>query len=72
MLLNLWATWCIPCRAEMPTLDALAGRKGAALPVITLSQDMKGRELVDPYFAQVRVRASPSPGPIRTWPSASA
>lgn len=52
VLLNLWATWCIPCRAEMPTLDALAGRKGAALPVITLSQDMKGRELVDPYFAR--------------------
>ncbi|WHU05211.1 TlpA disulfide reductase family protein [Sphingomonas sp. NIBR02145] len=52
VLLNLWATWCIPCRAEMPTLDTLAGQKGDALPVITLSQDMKGRELVDPYFAK--------------------
>jgi len=52
VLLNLWATWCIPCRAEMPTLDALAGQKGDALPVITLSQDFKGRESVDPYFAK--------------------
>src|SRR6185503_6173642 len=23
VLLNLWATWCVPCRKEMPTLDAL-------------------------------------------------
>lgn len=52
VLLNLWATWCIPCRAEMPTLDALAGQKGDALRVITLSQDFKGREAVDPYFAK--------------------
>jgi thiol-disulfide isomerase/thioredoxin len=52
VLLNLWATWCIPCRAEMPTLDALAGQKGDALPVLTLSQDFKGRAEVDPYFAK--------------------
>jgi thiol-disulfide isomerase/thioredoxin len=52
VLLNLWATWCIPCRAEMPTLDTLAGQKGDALPVITLSQDFKGRAEVDPYFAK--------------------
>jgi thiol-disulfide isomerase/thioredoxin len=25
VLLNLWATWCVPCRKEMPALDALAG-----------------------------------------------
>jgi thiol-disulfide isomerase/thioredoxin len=28
VLLNLWATWCIPCRTEMPALDALEGRLG--------------------------------------------
>jgi thiol-disulfide isomerase/thioredoxin len=28
VLLNLWATWCIPCRKEMPALDALEGMLG--------------------------------------------
>jgi len=29
VLLNLWATWCVPCRKEMPALDRLAGRMDA-------------------------------------------
>jgi len=28
VLLNLWATWCVPCRKEMPTLDALEQKLG--------------------------------------------
>ena len=28
VLLNLWATWCVPCRKEMPTLDALEAELG--------------------------------------------
>jgi thiol-disulfide isomerase/thioredoxin len=41
VLLNLWATWCAPCVAELPTLDTLAKIKGDKLRVITVSQDMK-------------------------------
>ena len=28
VLLNLWATWCVPCRKEMPALDSLQGKLG--------------------------------------------
>lgn len=52
LLVNLWATWCGPCIAEMPTLDALAGRQAEKLQVIVVSQDMKGREVVDPWWAK--------------------
>ena len=50
VLLNLWATWCVPCIKEMPTLDTLAGRVGDTLVVLPLSQDLKGMEVVGPFF----------------------
>ena len=52
VLLNLWATWCAPCIKEMPTLDALAGAKGDALVILPVSQDYKGKEVVDPFLAK--------------------
>jgi thiol-disulfide isomerase/thioredoxin len=30
VLLNLWATWCAPCRSEMPALDRLQAKRGGA------------------------------------------
>ena len=30
LLVNLWATWCVPCRKEMPALNALQQRQGGA------------------------------------------
>ena len=52
VLVNLWATWCGPCVAEMPTLDALAARQADKLTVLTVSQDMQGKELVDKWWAK--------------------
>ena len=41
LLINLWATWCAPCIAEMPTLDALIGREEElGMTVLPISQDM--------------------------------
>ena len=39
VLLNLWATWCVPCRKEMPLLDNLADELGDDVTVLTVSQD---------------------------------
>jgi thiol-disulfide isomerase/thioredoxin len=50
VLLNLWATWCVPCVAEMPTLDKLAVSLGDRVQLLTVSQDFKGAEKVDPFF----------------------
>ncbi|WDA40009.1 TlpA family protein disulfide reductase [Erythrobacter sp. BLCC-B19] len=52
VLLNLWATWCAPCVAEMPQLDALAGALEGEVRVITVSQDIRGGEVVVPFFAK--------------------
>ncbi len=51
VLVNLWATWCAPCVREMPTLDALAAREGAALHLLTVSQDMEPAK-VQPFLTE--------------------
>jgi thiol-disulfide isomerase/thioredoxin len=50
VLLNLWATWCAPCVAEMPSLDRLAGERAATLSVVAAAQDIQGAAVVDPWL----------------------
>jgi thiol-disulfide isomerase/thioredoxin len=52
VLVNLWATWCVPCVVEMPLLDELAGELGDGVTVLTVSEDMQGAEKVVPFFAE--------------------
>ncbi|KHL25335.1 hypothetical protein PK98_00980 [Croceibacterium mercuriale] len=52
VLLNLWATWCVPCVTEMPLLNQLAADYDGRLAVLTVSEDLQGEEKVVPFFEQ--------------------
>ena len=57
VLLNVWATWCGPCRKEMPTLDRLqAALGGPDFEVVPLSIDRKGLEVVDKFYAEIGIQ----------------
>lgn len=57
VLVNLWATWCAPCLAEMPALDRLAAREAGKLVVLPVSQDLEGWRAVDKFFAPGKFQA---------------
>ena len=57
VVLNLWATWCTPCLAEMPMLDRLQQQlKGVGVVVIALSIDRDGAPAVREFFNRNGIR----------------
>lgn len=53
VLLNLWATWCAPCREEMPALDRLQKALGGDnFEVVALSLDRKGAEASQKFLTE--------------------
>lgn len=57
VLLNVWATWCVPCREEMPTLDRLQSRLGGEdFQVVALSIDQEGVDAVRDFYREIAVR----------------
>jgi thiol-disulfide isomerase/thioredoxin len=58
VLLNVWATWCTPCRRELPALDRLQARLGGPdFEVLVLSVDRQGVAAVRPFFEQLGLKA---------------
>ena len=60
VVLNLWATWCVPCVAEMPALDALArlvANDGVA--VLALSSDRGGAPPVERFYRDKNIQTLP-------------
>ena len=56
-LLNIWATWCLPCRKEMPTLDRLQATLGGAdFEVVALSIDRGGAEVVKKFYTDIGIQ----------------
>lgn len=57
VLLNLWATWCVPCREEMPALDRLqAALGGPGFEVVALAIDRDGIAAVKSFYEELDVR----------------
>lgn len=58
ILLNLWATWCAPCREEMPALNRLQQDLGSdAFEVVALSLDRQGLDASKKFLDEVKATA---------------
>lgn len=57
VLLNLWATWCVPCRTEMPSLDALEQRLGGPdFQVVAVNIDTRDPEKPKAFLNEIGVK----------------
>ncbi len=56
VLFNLWATWCVPCRKEMPALDALQAKLGGPrFDVVAVNIDTRDAEKPKAWLKEVGV-----------------
>jgi peroxiredoxin len=56
VFLNMWATWCPPCREEMPSMEALYQKlKGRPFEMLAVSIDRDGGNVVRPFVAKYRL-----------------
>jgi thiol-disulfide isomerase/thioredoxin len=56
VLFNLWATWCVPCRKEMPALDMLQGKLGGSnFEVVAVNIDTRNLDRPKTWLKEVAV-----------------
>ena len=55
VLVNFWATWCDPCRVEIPWLIEMQNKYGAkGFTVLGIAMDEEGKSVVAPFVAKER------------------
>ena len=56
VLVNVWATWCPPCRREMPSMQRLYEKfKGKNFDILAVSIDSESREAVEPFMRKMNL-----------------
>ena len=51
LIINFWATWCAPCKKEMPSLNSLAqNMKYEDIQIITIASGRNSKEAIDGFF----------------------
>jgi thiol-disulfide isomerase/thioredoxin len=56
VLLNLWATWCVPCRKEMPALDRLQAKLGSPnFQVVAVNIDTRDPEKPKAFLSEAKL-----------------
>lgn len=56
VLVNFWATWCYPCRAEMPSMEALyQDYRSKGFTIVAISSDMQGHDVVAPFVQEYKL-----------------
>lgn len=54
LFINFWATWCGPCKAEMPSMENLYHDfKNKGLEILAVSSDMEGPSVVQPFVQKL-------------------
>ncbi|MBX3522474.1 MAG: TlpA family protein disulfide reductase [Xanthobacteraceae bacterium] len=57
VLINLWATWCVPCRREMPALDELESKLGGQdFAVLAINLDQRGGDKPKKFLEEIKVK----------------
>ncbi len=60
VLVNFWATWCAPCRKEMPSLDALQEEFGGeSFEVLTIATGRNALPAIERFFEEIEISNLP-------------